>query len=160
ACANSDPRRHADDADSDRSEDRADDPRGALRSAQRRSGARRPGHYRACGVLPGAQGRVVHGHRCGAREARGLELSHALQISKHIDHIGDYLGGMPCATPKPMKLTEKEVEMVRADLQNEKDTIRAYRERMLQCDALSEYAIAEDIGAIVRHQREHRIDLA
>src|SRR5689334_24921617 len=50
------------------------------------------------------------------------ELSHALIISKHVD----YLGGMPTATPKPVKLSDKAEEMLRADLQNESDTIRAY----------------------------------
>src|ERR1700759_2048304 len=43
------------------------------------------------------------------------ELAHALTISKHID----YLGGMPNATPKPVKLSEKPTEMLRADLDNE-----------------------------------------
>ena len=86
----------------------------------------------------------------------GEELSHALKISKHID----YLGGMPCAVPKPVKLTERAEEMLRADLQNENDTIRAYRERVLQCEALGEYAIAEDIREILRQEQEHQIDLA
>src|SRR6476619_4039511 len=56
----------------------------------------------------------------------GEELSHALKISKHID----YLGGMPAATAKPVKLSEKAEEMLRADLQNESDTIRGYRDRV------------------------------
>jgi len=86
----------------------------------------------------------------------GQELQHALTISKHID----YLGGMPNATPKPVKLTEKPEEMLRADLQNENDTIRAYRQRVRDCEALSEYAIAEDIREILRQEQEHQIDLA
>src|SRR5829696_3380705 len=53
------------------------------------------------------------------------ELAHALIISKHVD----YLGGMPTATPKAVRLSDKAEEMLRADLQNESDTIRAYRER-------------------------------
>jgi len=84
------------------------------------------------------------------------ELSHALKISKNID----YLGGMPCAVPKPVILTENPVEMLRADLENENQTIRAYRERVLQCEALREYAIAEDIREILREEQEHQIDLA
>jgi bacterioferritin len=84
------------------------------------------------------------------------ELSHALTIAKNID----YLGGMPTNTPKPVKLTDKAEEMLRADLQNESDTIRAYRERLLQCEALSEYAIAEDIREILRQEQEHLVDLA
>jgi Bacterioferritin (cytochrome b1) len=83
-------------------------------------------------------------------------LSHALIISKHVD----YLGGMPTNTPLPVKLTDKAEEMLRADLQNESDTIRAYRERVQQCEALGEYAIAEDVREILRQEQEHLIDLA
>src|SRR5882672_11604801 len=84
------------------------------------------------------------------------ELKHALTVAKHID----YLGGMPTNTPLPVKLTDKPQEMLRADLKNESDTIRAYRERVLQCEELSEYAIAEDIREILRQEQEHLIDLA
>jgi len=84
------------------------------------------------------------------------ELAHALTISKHVD----YLGGTPTSTPKPVKMTEKPTEMLRADLDNENNTIRAYRERVRQCEALSEYAIAEDIREILRQEQEHQTDLA
>jgi bacterioferritin len=86
----------------------------------------------------------------------GEELAHALTIAKHVD----YLGGMPTNTPKPVKLTEKADEMLRADLKNESDTIRAYRERIGQCESLGEFAIAEDIREILRQEQEHLIDLA
>jgi bacterioferritin len=86
----------------------------------------------------------------------GEELKHALTISKHID----YLGGMPTATPKPVKQSEKAEEMLRADLNNESDTIRGYRERVKQCEELGEYAIAEDIREILRQEQEHLVDLA
>ena len=86
----------------------------------------------------------------------GEELQHALTISKHVD----YLGGMPVATPQPVKLSEKAEEMLRADLKNESDTIRAYRERVKQCESLGEYAIAEDIREILRQEQEHQSDLA
>ncbi len=84
------------------------------------------------------------------------ELQHALIISKHID----YLGGMPTNTPQPVKLTKRAKEMLRADLKNESDTIRAYRERLGQCESLGEFAIAEDIREILRQEQEHLIDLA
>jgi bacterioferritin len=86
----------------------------------------------------------------------GEELSHAIKIAKHID----YLGGMPTNTPQPVKLSDKAEEMLRADLKNESDTIRAYRERLTQCEALEEYAIAEDIREILRQEQEHLVDLA
>jgi len=86
----------------------------------------------------------------------GEELGHALTISKHID----YLGGMPGATPLPVKLTDDPVQMLRADLQNDNDTIRAYRDRVRECEAMGEYAIAEDIREILRQEQEHQVDLA
>src|ERR671927_1152849 len=104
-------------------------------------------------VLKGAQYMSIAGE---LQKHAGEELAHALTISKHID----YLGGMPTNTPKPVKLTDKAEEMLRADLQNENDTIRAYRERVRQCEALGEYAIAEDIREILRQEQEHQVDLA
>jgi bacterioferritin len=86
----------------------------------------------------------------------GEELQHALKISRHID----YLGGMPTATPIAVKLLEKSKDMLRADLENENDTVRNYRERVRQCEALGEYGIAEDIREILRQEQEHQIDLA
>ena len=84
------------------------------------------------------------------------ELQHALTIAKHID----YLGGMPTATPKAVKLSDDPKVMLRADLDNENDTVRNYRERLRQCEELQEYAIAEDIREILRQEQEHQIDLA
>jgi bacterioferritin len=86
----------------------------------------------------------------------GQELQHALIVAKHID----YLGGMPNATPMTVVLTDDPVKMLRADLENENTTIRAYRERVRQCEALGEYAIAEDIREILRQEQEHQTDLA
>jgi bacterioferritin len=84
------------------------------------------------------------------------ELAHALTISKHID----YLGGMPTVSQLPVKQSERAEEMLRADLENENNTIRAYRDRVRQCEALGEYAIAEDIREILRQEQEHQTDLA
>jgi len=86
----------------------------------------------------------------------GEELQHALTISKHID----YLGGMPNATPKPVKLSDDAKTMLRADLDNERATIVAYRKRLKECEALEEYAIAEDIREILVQEQEHLNDLA
>jgi len=86
----------------------------------------------------------------------GEELAHAITIAKQID----YLGGMPNATAKPVKLTDDAEAMLRADLDNENNTIRAYRERVKQADALGEFAISEEIREILRQEQEHQIDLA
>ena len=86
----------------------------------------------------------------------GEELQHALLISKQID----YLGGMPTVTPKPVRTSDKAEDMLRFDLDNENETIRNYRERVRQCEALSEYAMAEQIRGILVQEQDHQIDLA
>src|SRR5919201_6116109 len=84
------------------------------------------------------------------------ELKHALIISRQID----YLGGMPTNTPRPVKLSEKPEDMLRFDLDNENETVRNYRERVRQCEALGEFAMAEHIREILKDEQEHQIDLA
>jgi bacterioferritin len=86
----------------------------------------------------------------------GEELQHALTIAKHID----YLGGTPIVSPKPVVVTDEAEKMLRADLNNESETIRHYRRRLRDCEAAGEYAIAEDIREILRQEQEHLIDLA
>lgn len=86
----------------------------------------------------------------------GEELKHALTVSKQID----YLGGTPTVTPKPVKLSDDPKALLRFDLENEAQTIRQYRERVRQCEALGEFAMSEDIREILRQEQEHLIDLA
>jgi len=86
----------------------------------------------------------------------GEELAHAITVAKIID----YLGAMPNATALPVTLSDKAEVMLRADLENENKTVRAYRERVRQADALGEYAISEEIREILRQEQEHQIDLA
>lgn len=84
------------------------------------------------------------------------ELKHALTISRQID----YLGAMPTVMPKPVKVTDDAEGMLRADLANEVETIRNYRERVKQCEAIGEFAIAEHIREILLDEQDHLIDLA
>jgi bacterioferritin len=84
------------------------------------------------------------------------ELRHALTIAKHVD----YLGGIPAAVPKSVKISESPKGMLRADLENETITVKNYRARVGECERLGEYGIAEDIREILRQEQEHQIDLA
>lgn len=86
----------------------------------------------------------------------GEELEHALKLSNQID----YFGGMPTATPKPVKLTENNEEMLRADLENEKTTIANYRTRVRQADAMGEFATSEVLREILVQEQDHLIALA
>jgi bacterioferritin len=84
------------------------------------------------------------------------ELDHALKISRQID----YLGEMPTVTPQPVRTSENAKDMLRFDLENENSTVRNYRERVRQCEALGEFAMAEQIRQILVQEQDHQIDLA
>jgi bacterioferritin len=84
------------------------------------------------------------------------ELDHALTLSRQID----YLGEMPVVTPKPVRTSEKAKDMLRFDLENENETVRNYRDRVRQCEALGEFAMAEQIRQILMQEQDHQIDLA
>jgi bacterioferritin len=86
----------------------------------------------------------------------GQELQHALTISRQID----YLGKMPTVSPKPVKTSDDPQQMLRFDLDNENETVRNYRERVRQCEALGEFAMAEQIRQILVQEQDHQIDLA
>lgn len=84
------------------------------------------------------------------------ELAHALTVAKQID----YLGGTPTVTPKPVKTSDDAKAMLRFDLENERETIRQYRRRVIQCEELGEFAVGEHIREILRQEQEHLTDLA
>jgi bacterioferritin len=86
----------------------------------------------------------------------GEELQHAIIIAKQID----YLGGSPTVIAAKVKTSDKAEEMLRFDLENETVTIRGYRDRVRQCEALGEFAMAEHLRAILMDEQEHQIDLA
>ena len=89
-------------------------------------------------------------------EHAAQELQHALIISRQID----YLGKMPTVSPKPVRTSEDAREMLRFDLDNENETVRNYTERVRQCEALGEFAMAEQIRQIIIQEQDHQIDLA
>jgi bacterioferritin len=84
------------------------------------------------------------------------ELQHALIISRQID----YLGKMPTVTPRPVKVSDDPKEMLKLDLDNENETVRNYRDRVRQCEAIGEFALAEQIRQILIQEQDHQIDLA
>jgi len=86
----------------------------------------------------------------------GEELQHAMIIADQVD----YLGGMPTATPKPVKLSKKAEDMLRFDLDNETETIRNYRQRVKQAEAVGHYALAEQIRQIITQEQDHQHSLA
>jgi bacterioferritin len=104
-------------------------------------------------VLKGAQWMSIAGE---LRKHAAEELEHALIISDQID----YLGGMPNATPKEVKLSDKPEDMIRFDLDNETETIKSYRKRVRQAEAVGHYALAEQLRKIITDEQDHQHDLA
>ena len=104
-------------------------------------------------VLKGAQWMNIAGE---LKLHAAQELQHALIVADQID----YLGGMPTATPKQVRISEKPEEMIRFDLENETETIKNYRERVRQAEALGHYALAEQLRTILSQEQEHQHDLA
>ncbi len=84
------------------------------------------------------------------------ELDHALILSNQID----YLGGMPAVTAKPVKTSDKAEDMLKFDLDNEVETIRNYRRRVRQADALNEFALSESLREILTQEQDHLTSLA
>lgn len=84
------------------------------------------------------------------------ELSHALMLSRQID----YLGGMPVTSPKEVRTSKKAEDMLRFDLENETETIKQYRLRVRQSEALGEFALAEHLREILMQEQDHQIELA
>jgi bacterioferritin len=84
------------------------------------------------------------------------ELEHAMILADQID----YLGGDPTATPKPVKLSKKPEEMLHFDLDNETETIRNYRQRVKQAEAIGHFALAEALRGILVQEQNHQHDLA
>jgi len=84
------------------------------------------------------------------------ELQHALEIARQID----YLGGVPNVTPSEVKISEDSKTLLKYDLENEEVTIRNYRRRVRQCQALGEFAIAETIRKILVQEQDHQIELS
>jgi bacterioferritin len=86
----------------------------------------------------------------------GDELSHALQIAKQID----YFNGTPVTVPKEVKYSDDPKKMLQFDLENERETIMHYRDRIRQAEAMGEFALSEVLRKIIAQEQEHFMDLA
>lgn len=104
-------------------------------------------------VLKGAQWMHIAGE---LKKHAAEELQHALIIADQVD----YLGGMPTATPKQVKLSDKPEDLLRFDLDNETVTIKNYRERVKQAEAIGHFALADQLRKIISQEQEHQHDLA
>jgi bacterioferritin len=86
----------------------------------------------------------------------GEELQHAIMVAKQID----YLNGSPVNKPKEVKVSDKARDMLEFDLENERQTLINYRQRIRQADAMGEFALGEVLREIIAQEQEHLQDLA
>jgi len=84
------------------------------------------------------------------------ELEHALKLSRQIN----YFGGMPEVRPKEVKTSVDARQMLQFDLENERQTLANYRQRIQQAEAMGEFALSEVLREIVVQEQEHLIDLS
>jgi bacterioferritin len=84
------------------------------------------------------------------------ELNHAILLARQID----YFSGRPTSIPKEVKISDQAEEMLRFDLENEKQTIQNYRQRIRQADAMGEFALGEVLRKIIAEEQDHLMDLA
>jgi len=84
------------------------------------------------------------------------ELAHAIQIANQID----YFNGTPTSVPKEVKVSDNAEKMLRFDLENERQTLINYRQRIRQADAMGEFALGEALRKIIEQEQEHLQDLA
>ena len=84
------------------------------------------------------------------------ELNHAIAVAKQLDYFGAY----PVHAPKPVVVSEDNDEMLWADLAAEDETVANYRERIIQAQALGEFALAEILQEIIKEEQDHQIELA
>lgn len=84
------------------------------------------------------------------------ELNHAILIAKQID----YFNGSPTTIPKEVKTSDKPKDMLKFDLDNEMETIRNYRQRIRQAEAMGEYGLSEVLRKIIAQEQDHFMDLA
>ena len=74
-------------------------------------------------------------------------------------HIA-YFNGTPVTTPKSVKMSDKPEDLLAFDLENERVTIGHYRQRILQAEAMGEFALSEVLREIIVEEQEHMTDLA
>ncbi len=103
-------------------------------------------------VMTGAQyGDIIKELKVHANE----EIQHALILADQID----FLGGKPSVNVGGIKTSDNNVEMLQQDLDGEEDAIKRYKIRIEQAEELKEFALAQQLRAILATEQEHAMDL-
>jgi bacterioferritin len=111
------------------------------------------------GIYSQVANRAVYRHTAGEIETHAQEkLQHALGIANQIR----FLGGIAEVRIKP-KLAHKMYsiqEMLRFELEGNIEEIRSYQELVRECETRKDFALADQIGGILRNEQQHQMDQA
>ena len=103
-------------------------------------------------VMTGAQfGDIIKELRIHANE----EIGHAIVLADQID----FLGGVPSVDVSEIKTDKDNITMLKQDLAGEEDAIARYQLRVEQAEQLKEFALAQQLRAILAVEQEHAMDL-
>jgi bacterioferritin len=92
----------------------------------------------------------------GLQQHAQEELQHALILGDQIHAVG----GVPEIKPGLVTVPDNTEQLLRFELENGNETIRNYRERVLQCEALGEHPMAERLSEMLVYEQQHHIELA
>jgi bacterioferritin len=83
------------------------------------------------------------------------ELAHAQLLADKIAA----LGGMPAATPAPVRVVTDAKEMLETALNAEVETIDRYVKRREQAEAAREFGLAAELDTVIADETRHRDEL-
>lgn len=83
------------------------------------------------------------------------EMDHAYKLGERIAA----LGGMPTTKPDPLKVPKKSVDMIKANLQDERDAIENFREWIKVLDKEGDYTSRNMLEDILADEEEHAAEL-
>ena len=83
------------------------------------------------------------------------EIQHAMILADQID----FFKGKPSVVVGKISTSQDNQEMLRQDLEGEKDAIRRYKIRIEQAEELKEFALAQQLRSILANEQEHAMDL-
>jgi len=84
------------------------------------------------------------------------EIGHAIALAEQIS----YLGGTPTVDVAERHISDDSTEMLKQDLEGEKDAVKRYRLRTMQARELGEFGLARVLEDILIMEEEHERDLA
>lgn len=107
-------------------------------------------HY---SVVQGASYDSIRDH---LKEHAEQELGHAISLSDRIN----FMGSVPFAGVKEIKVSPDTVTMLNIDLADERVAASRYKERIVQAMSLGEFGLADILQDILKDEEEHASDLA